>query len=123
MFLYIENASKDKLDALLEYAQQLNLHIRVIGQDDEYVGLPGKTLSSDELTDLIELSRNSGVISMKTAHSLIRKGNDEQGSTVSAHVVHSRTEKAQQHRAKYFSFLYVLGLPPCLIIGFGFPLY
>lgn len=73
MFLYVESASKDKLDALLEYAQQLNLHIRVIAQDDEYVGLPGKTLSTDELKGLIESSRNSGVISMKTAHGLIRK--------------------------------------------------
>lgn len=72
MLLQLENTSKDKLNALLEYAQQLNLHLRVIEQDDNSVALPGKPLSAEALKSLIESSRNSGTITMKTAHDLIR---------------------------------------------------
>lgn len=72
MLLQLENTSAAKLKALLAYAQQLNLQLRVIEQEENNVALPGKPLSAEALKSLIESSRNSGTINMKTAHDLIR---------------------------------------------------
>lgn len=72
MLLQLENTSTDKLKALLEYANKLNLDLRVINEDNN-IALPGKPLSADALRSLIESGKNSGRIKMETAHDLIRK--------------------------------------------------
>ena len=72
MLLQLENSQQDDLNKLLAFAKQNHLQLSVIDDSDEY-HLPGKPLNESEIFELIESSRNSGIISMEDAHSLIRK--------------------------------------------------
>ncbi len=72
MLLQLENTNKDAVDKLLAYAKQNHLKLFVIDDVDDNILLPDKPLSAEALTQLIEKSRASGMLSMDTAHQLIR---------------------------------------------------
>jgi hypothetical protein len=77
MLLQLEDANDGSLKKLLDYASKLKLRLRVIAADKNSLFLPGKALSDNELKAIIESSRKSGVISMKTAHKAIRDSFNE----------------------------------------------
>ncbi len=72
MLLQLENTNKDNIDKLLAFAKQNHLKLSLIDDVENNIFLPGKPLSPDELTKLIEKSRASGMISMENAHQIIR---------------------------------------------------
>ena len=73
MLLQLQNANAANLHKLIDYANQLNLELKVIGDNENNVALPGKPLSPKQLEDMIERSRRSGVIGMQQASEIIRK--------------------------------------------------
>jgi hypothetical protein len=73
MLLQLENTSYANLKKLLEFAQELNLNLRLVDEDTSNIALPGKPLSESALKSIIENSRKSGTITMKAAHDTIRK--------------------------------------------------
>jgi hypothetical protein len=72
MLLQLENTDKDNIDKLLAFAKQNHLQLSLIDDVENNILLPGKPLSPEELTRLIEKSRASGVVSMENAHQIIR---------------------------------------------------
>ena len=76
MLLQLENTNKDNIDKLLAFAKQNHLELSLIDDVENNVTLPGKPLTPKELTQLIEKSRASGVISMEDAHQTIRERYD-----------------------------------------------
>mgnify|MGYP001550494624 CR=1 FL=1 len=71
MLLQLENTDKKGLNTLLNFAKQNQLKLSVIDSAKSDYFLPGKPLSNDELTQLIEDGRKSGQIEMSKAHKLI----------------------------------------------------
>ena len=76
MLLQLENANKENINKLLDYAKQNHLKLFVIDDNENDYSLPGKPLSTTELSQLIERSRKSGSISFENAHSIIRDAFD-----------------------------------------------
>ena len=72
MLLQLKNTNKDNIDKLLAFAKQNHLQLSLIDDVENNILLPGKPLSPDELTKLIEKSRVSGMITMENAHQIIR---------------------------------------------------
>jgi molybdenum cofactor biosynthesis enzyme MoaA len=72
MLLQLENTNKDNIDKLLAFAKQNHLQLSLIDDVENNFLMPGKPLTSEELTKLIEKSRASGIVSMKNAHQIIR---------------------------------------------------
>ncbi|WP_462222797.1 hypothetical protein [Ferruginibacter sp.] len=72
MLLQLENTDKDNIDKLLAFAKQNHLQLSIIDDVENNIHLPGKPLSPEELTKLIEKSRASGMITMENAHQIIR---------------------------------------------------
>ena len=72
MLINIENTTEQSIAKLKEFAKQNQLKLSFIDDDSNY-WLPGKPLSENELIELIERSRKSGVIPMKDVHNLIRQ--------------------------------------------------
>jgi len=70
MLLQLEETRKDDINKLLAFAKENHLKLSLIDECDDYV-LPGKPLTDQQLKELIETSRKSGVISMKNAHQII----------------------------------------------------
>lgn len=77
ILLQLENTNQENINKLLEFAQQNHLKLSLIDDESEnnYL-LPGKPLTPAQLTQLIENSRNSGMIAMDEAHRLIRNSYD-----------------------------------------------
>lgn len=73
MLLQLENTNEENISKLIDYANQLHLHLSVVDLHSEKTFLPGKPLTNLQLKQLIESSRKSGVIKMEDAHQLIRK--------------------------------------------------
>jgi hypothetical protein len=73
MLLQLDNTGKENIDKLLAFARQNNMKLSLIDEVAENYALPGKPLTNEELTRLIEKSRLSGSISMKDAHNIIRQ--------------------------------------------------
>lgn len=73
MLFQLENTNKENIDKLLAFAKQNQLKLSVLDNFENKNFLPGKPLHADELSLLIEKSRESGQISMQDAHSQIRK--------------------------------------------------
>ena len=73
MLLQLENSHQDDLNKLLAFAKQNHLKLSLVDDMGGRYYLPGKPLDDNEIADLIESSRNSGIISMQDAHSLICK--------------------------------------------------
>lgn len=72
MLLQLENTDKNSIDKLLAFAKQNHLELSLIDDVENNILLPGKPLTPEELTQLIEKSRASGMISMENAHQIIR---------------------------------------------------
>jgi len=71
MLLQLENTSQEEVTKLLAFAQQNHLKLSLIDNTDQH-HLPGKPLTEDQLTSLIESSRKSGMVTMHQAHQNIR---------------------------------------------------
>ena len=71
MLLQLEDTQKENIEMLLAFAEKNNLKLSLIDDENNYV-LPGKPLTPEQLRQLIETSRKSGIISMKNAHEIIR---------------------------------------------------
>ncbi len=70
MLLQLENTHDDDLNKLLVFAKQNHLKLTLIDDSDKYQ-LPGKPLTEEQITQLIENGRKSGIISMQDAHNII----------------------------------------------------
>ncbi len=73
MLLQLENTNAANVMKLIDYANQLHLHLSIIDENYNNTALPGKPLSALQLKTMIESSRKSGTISMNAAHQIIRK--------------------------------------------------
>jgi len=72
MLLQLDDTNKEDINKLLAFARQNNLQLSLVDENEESLILPGKPLSQQQLNQLIESSRKSGIISMKAAHQQIR---------------------------------------------------
>jgi hypothetical protein len=72
MLLQLENINAADVNKLLAFARQNHLQLSVIDDTTNNYLLPGKPLTEEQLTALINESRKSGVLSMQNAHELIR---------------------------------------------------
>ncbi len=72
MLLQLENTNQENINKLLAFARQNNLKLSLIDEVEDNFLLPGKPLTQQQLTQLIENSRKSGLISMYDAHQVIR---------------------------------------------------
>lgn len=70
MLLQLENTHHDDLNKLLVFAKKNQLKLTLIDDSDKYQ-LPGKPLTEQQITQLIENARKSGIISMQDAHNII----------------------------------------------------
>ncbi len=71
MLLQLENTDQDDINKLFAFARKNHLKLSLIDESETNFLLPGKPLSEEQLTQLIETSRKSGIISMKDAHKII----------------------------------------------------
>ena len=76
MLLQFENTNKEDISKLFAFARQNNLQLSQIDENEDSLILPGKPLTQQQLNQLIESSRKSGIISMKAAHQQIRNSHD-----------------------------------------------
>ena len=72
MLFELENTNKENINKLLEFARQNHLKLFPLDDVEQNTFLPGKPLTGDELSQLIENSRKSGTIAMEDAHSLLK---------------------------------------------------
>lgn len=72
MLFQLNDTSKTNIDKLLAFAKQNQLQLSVVDDTENNLFLPGKPLTPDQLTQMIEKSRKSGIISMTNAHQIIR---------------------------------------------------
>ena len=72
MLLQLENTNRENINKLLAIARQNHLQLSLIDDCEDNLLLPGKPLTSQQLTQLIENSRKSGIVSMVDAHQVIR---------------------------------------------------
>ncbi|MEN9523427.1 MAG: hypothetical protein RL065_1804 [Bacteroidota bacterium] len=72
MLLQLQNNNPADLLKLMEFAEQHHLNLKVVDENAN-LSLPGKPLTPKELEQMIQSSRQSGIISMQSAHQIIRK--------------------------------------------------
>jgi molybdenum cofactor biosynthesis enzyme MoaA len=72
MLVNIENTNEQSISKLVEFAKEHQMKLSFIDDKNDY-WLPGKPLTENELTQVIEKSRTRGMISMKDAHTIIRQ--------------------------------------------------
>jgi hypothetical protein len=68
MLLELQNTNTEEINKLLAFAQQNNLLLTVVDENENNYHLPGKPLTPMQLDELIASSRKSGIISMRAAH-------------------------------------------------------
>lgn len=71
MLFQLNDTSKDNINKLLDFAKQNHLPLSLIDDTDNNLFLPGEPLTPDQLTQMIEKSQKSGMISMTDAHKKI----------------------------------------------------
>jgi hypothetical protein len=71
MLFELENTTKENINKLLDFARQNDLKLSFLDDVEQNVFLPGKPLTSGELSQLSNDSRKSGRVSMEDAHSII----------------------------------------------------
>ena len=71
MLVNIENTNEVSIKKLLEFARQNQMNVSIIDDQQNNHWLPGRPFTETELIELIEKSHNSGIVSMKDAHSII----------------------------------------------------
>ena len=72
MLFQLDDTSKANIDKLLAFAKQNQLPLSLVEGAADNLFLPGKPLTNEQLTQLIEKSRSSGMVSMQDAHQVIR---------------------------------------------------
>lgn len=72
MLLRVENTSAEKINQLLAYARENHIVLSAADETVMETTMPGKQLSASQLTQLIEKSRQSGVVSMNDAHRVLK---------------------------------------------------
>lgn len=72
MLLQLENTNPESIKKLLSFAHENHLKLSVIDDINGSHFLPGKPLTPHQLTEIIENSRKSGLISIEDAHTQIR---------------------------------------------------
>jgi len=72
MLFELVNTTKENVDKLLNFAKKNHLKLSALDDVEHNFYLPGKPLTPDELSQLIENSRRSGTISIDDAHSLLK---------------------------------------------------
>ena len=72
MLFQLNDTSKANVDKLLDFAKQNQLELSLVDDTGNDLFLPGNPLTPDQLTQMIEKGRKSGMISMTDAHQLIR---------------------------------------------------
>ncbi len=72
MLLQLENTNQENVNKLLAYARQNHLDLSIVDEVASDYSMPGKPLTSQQLTQLIESSRKSGMISLTDAHQIVR---------------------------------------------------
>ncbi len=72
MLLQLDDTDQENIEKLLSFARNNNLKLSLVDEREDNYLLPGKPLTNEQLTRLITDSRNSGIISMKSAHDIIR---------------------------------------------------
>jgi hypothetical protein len=77
MLLQLEDTHKDDVNKLLEYAKENHLKLSLVDEDENNYILPGKPLTNQQLQQLIETSRKSGIISMNKAYEIINNSYNE----------------------------------------------
>ena len=70
--MQLENTNWENIDKLIAFALQNNMKLSLVDNEVNDYSLPGKKLSPDELTQLIESGRAGGKVSMQHAHNIIR---------------------------------------------------
>ena len=73
MLVNIENTNEVNVKKLMEFARENQMNVSFIDDQQNNHWLPGRPFTEAELIQLIEKSRNSGIVSMKDAHSIIRE--------------------------------------------------
>ena len=73
MLFQLNDTNKANVEKLLAFAKQNQLNLSLIDNDANFL-LPGKPLTGQQLSQLIDKSRKSGMISMQDAHLIIREG-------------------------------------------------
>lgn len=71
MLLQLENTTPESINKLLSFARKNHLELSVLDVINGSHFLPGKPLTPDQLTRIIESSRKSGIISLDNAHKAI----------------------------------------------------
>lgn len=77
MLLQLQNTHQDNINKLLAYAKQINVELSLVDDKQNNYHLPGKPLTHVQLTEIIDHSRNSGMITMQDAHQIIRNSYHE----------------------------------------------
>jgi len=72
MLFQLNDTSKANVDKLLAFAKQNQLELSLVDDTNNDIFLPGTPLTPDELTQMIEKGRKSGIISITDAHQIIR---------------------------------------------------
>ena len=72
MLLQLENTNQENINKLLAFARQNHLDLSIVDDVVYDYSLPGKPLTPQKLTELIESSRKSGMISLTDAHQIVR---------------------------------------------------
>lgn len=72
MLFQLNDTSKANIDKLLAFAKQNELELSLVDNTDNNLFLPGNPLSPDQLKEMIEKSRKSGMVSLTDAHQIIR---------------------------------------------------
>lgn len=71
MLLQLENTRQEDVNKLLAFAHQNQIKLSVVDDSDQF-HLPGKSLTDQQISQLIDSGRQSGIISMQHAHQTIR---------------------------------------------------
>jgi hypothetical protein len=77
MLLQLENTNPENVNKLLAFARQNHLELSIVDDVFSDYSLPGKPLTPQQLTQLIESSRKSGMISLTDAHQIVRNNYNE----------------------------------------------
>jgi hypothetical protein len=73
MLLQLEDTHQENVDKLMSFAKENHLKLSLVDESENNYVLPGKPLSKEQLLQLIETSRKSGIISLKNAHEIINR--------------------------------------------------
>ena len=71
MLFQLDNTSKANIYKLLAFAKQNQPELSLVDDTESDLFLPGNPLTPDQLIQIIEKGRKSGIVSMTDAHQII----------------------------------------------------